>query len=487
LLHELVGRLPADLVHGDPELVLLGAADGIVGGDTDAAAARLLAASQHAELLSEERRGRFALLLAIVNTALAWRAGDLDRVLVAGEEALALQSRVGADGGDDARAFTLLTVGAAALWAGHLDSAELQLREALAVALRAGLVSQQLACLGQLALVHAMRGELDEAFRWGTNAVEVADEPSWSSSMQAAGYLALAWVSYHRDDLGQASRYADQAAASSAVGWQPMTVGLAILRARLQRARGDVTGSLTTVAAAHRELTGWRPPLHQWRWLVLTEADLRSAAGQPQSTSAIRDSLEESGPLSGGEAVVLARLHLAERDPAAAAATLAPCLDGTAPGGFLTVPAEAWLLDAIASDALADHDRAAISLGRALRLTQQGGLRRSFLDAGAPARSLVARYRQRIPISWSYLDELLQASAEAAQVTVAVPRLIEHLTEREHTVLRYLPSLMTYEEIAADLYVSLNTVKTHAYGIFRKLGVTGRRQAVRSARELHLL
>ena len=488
-LHELVGRLPADLVHGDPELVLLGAADGIVGGDTDAAAAQLLAASQRAELLSEERRGRFDLLLGIVTTALAWRAGDLDRVLVAGEEALALQSRVGTGGGDDeVRAITLLTVGAAALWAGHLDTAELQLREGLAVALRAGLASQQLACLGQLALVHAMRGELDEAFRWGTNAVEVAAEPSWSSSMQAAGgYLALAWVSYYRDDLGQASRHADQAAAASGTGWQPMTLGLAILRARLQRARGDMTSSLDTVAAAHRELTGWRPPLRQWRWLVLTEADLRSAAGQPQSASTIRKRLEESGPLSGGEAVVLARLHLAERDPAAAAATLASCLDGTAPGGFLTVPAEAWLLDAIASDALADHDRAAMSLERALRLAEHGGLRRSFLDAGAPARSLLARYRQRLSISWSYLDELLQASAEGVQVTVSAPRLIEHLTEREHAVLQYLPSLMTYEEIAADLYVSLNTIKTHAYGIFRKLGVTGRRQAVRSARELHLL
>ena len=120
-------------------------------------------------------------------------------------------------------------------------------------------------------------------------------------------------------------------------------------------------------------------------------------------------------------------------------------------------------------------------------IAEHGGLRRSFLDAGAPARSLLARYRQRVPTSWSYLDELLQASAEAARVTVAAPKLIEHLTEREHTVLRYLPSLMTYEEIASDLYVSLNTVKTHAYGIFRKLGVTGRREAVRSARELHLL
>jgi LuxR family maltose regulon positive regulatory protein len=81
----------------------------------------------------------------------------------------------------------------------------------------------------------------------------------------------------------------------------------------------------------------------------------------------------------------------------------------------------------------------------------------------------------------------VQASAESARVSVNAPKLIEHLTQREQTVLRYLPSLMTYEEIATDLVVSLNTVKTHAHGIFRKLGVTGRRQAVRSARELHLL
>jgi LuxR family maltose regulon positive regulatory protein len=488
-LHALVGRLPADLVQPDPELVLLGAADRIVRGDPDAAAAHLLTASQRAELLGEQRRRRFALLLAIVNTALAWQAGDLDRVLMAGEEALALQSQVGTDGeDDDARAITLSTVGAAALWTGHLDRAELHLRAGLAVALGAGLTSQQFACLSQLALVYAMRGELHEALRRGTNAAETAAGQSWSSSTPAAaGDLALAWVSYYQDDLGEASRYADRAVAASGVGWQPMTLVVAILRARLQRARGDTAGSLSTVVAVRRDLAGWRAPLSLWRWLLLTEAELRSAAGHPQSASAIRKSLDESGPLSGGEAVVLARLHLAEGDPVGAAATVAPCLDGGAADGFLLVPAEAWLLDALASDALADHDRAAMSLERALSLAEHGGLRRSFLDAGAPARSLLARYRQRVPTCWSYLDELLQASAEGARVTVPAPSLLEHLTEREHTVLRYLPSLMTYEEIAGDLYVSLNTVKTHAYGIFRKLGVTGRRQAVRSARELHLL
>jgi LuxR family maltose regulon positive regulatory protein len=487
-LHELVGRLPADLVQADPELVLLGAADRLVRGDPDVAAAHMLVASQRAETLPEERGGRFALLLAIVRAALACQMGDLDQVLAAGEEALAWQSRAGGDGDDDARALTLSLVGGAALWAGHLDSAELHLREGVAVAVRAGLAPEQLVCLEQLALLLAMQGELHEAVRWATSAAAIAEEQGGSPSLPTAtGHLALAWIAYYRDDVGEAGRWLDQAAAAAGVGWRPLSIVVAILRARMQRARGDVVGALDTVAAARRDLGGWTPPRYLWRWLILTEAELRSAAGQSQSASAIRRSLEESGPLSGGETVAVARLHLAESDPAAAAAVLGPCLEGTAPGGFLMVPAEAWLLDALASDALADRDRAAASLERALSLAEHGGCRRSFLDAGAPARSLLARYRQRVPISWSYLDGLLQASAEAAQVAVPAPRLVEHLTEREHTVLRYLPSLMTYEEIAADLYVSLNTVKTHAYGIFRKLGVTGRRQAVRSARELHLL
>ena len=488
-LHALAGRLPSELVQADPELGLLDAADRIVLDDPEAAAAHLRAASQRAELLSEARRGRFARLLAIVTTLQALQAGDLDRAVAAGEEALALHRQAGTDGGDDdARAIMLSTVGGAALWAGHLDTAELHLLEGQAVATQAGLAPQQLACQSQLALVHAMRAEVDEAARWATNAVELAAEQDRSSSIHAAAaHLALAWVFYYRDDLSQASRHADEAAAASGVGWQLMTLGVAILRARLQRARGDLGGALELAAAARRDLAGWNPPACLWRWLLLTEADLRGSAGQPQSASAIRRSLGDSGPLPGGEAVVLGRLHLAEGDPAGAAAAVASCLDGTAPTGFMLVPAEVWLLDALAGDALGDHDRAAASLERALGLAEHGGLRRSFLDAGAPARSLLARYRQRVPTSWSYLDELLLASAEAAQVAVPAPRLIERLTEREHTVLRYLPSLMTYEEIAADLYVSLNTVKTHAYGIFRKLGVTGRRQAVRSARELHLL
>ncbi|MEV0209480.1 LuxR C-terminal-related transcriptional regulator [Streptomyces sp. NPDC050788] len=64
---------------------------------------------------------------------------------------------------------------------------------------------------------------------------------------------------------------------------------------------------------------------------------------------------------------------------------------------------------------------------------------------------------------------------------------VEQLSAREYDVLRRLAQMMTTEEIAADLYLSVNTVKTHLKGVYRKLAVTRRSAAVRRARELELL
>jgi LuxR family maltose regulon positive regulatory protein len=481
-------RLPAELVRPDPELALLAASDRIMSADHETASAHLRLAQQREGLLDQDRRGRFVVLLAALRSAVAWPVADVDELLAAGHEALAALAPAGAwRGDDDGRAVTLSNLGAAELWAGDLDAAEVHLREGQAVALRAGLGSLQLSCLSQLAVLHAMRGALGQALRLGTSAVELAAQHGWSSSAQAAGsYLALAWVHYQRDDLVEASRDLDQAAALSEVDLQPVKLAAAILQARLQRAWGDMAGALATLGSARRNLTGWRPPAHLWRWLILTEAELHSAGGPTRPARELLETLDQSIPLHAGEAAVLARMQLAEDDPTGAAATLASCLDGAVPSDQVA-PVEAWLVDALASDSLADRDRAASSLERALTLAEREGFRRSFLDAGAPARSLLARYRHRVPSCWSYLDELLQASVESEWTATSPPALIGQLTERERTVLRYLPSLMTYEEIASDLYVSVNTVKSHAYGIFRKLGVSGRRQAVRSARELRLL
>ena len=64
---------------------------------------------------------------------------------------------------------------------------------------------------------------------------------------------------------------------------------------------------------------------------------------------------------------------------------------------------------------------------------------------------------------------------------------MEQLTEREVAVLRYLPTSLSQRDIAAEMYVSLNTVKTHCSAIYRKLGVGDRASAVQAARDHHLL
>ncbi len=65
--------------------------------------------------------------------------------------------------------------------------------------------------------------------------------------------------------------------------------------------------------------------------------------------------------------------------------------------------------------------------------------------------------------------------------------LVEAVTEREGVVLRYLPTLLTTDDIAAELCVSRNTVKSQIRSIYRKLGVARRRDAVHRARMLDLL
>lgn len=72
----------------------------------------------------------------------------------------------------------------------------------------------------------------------------------------------------------------------------------------------------------------------------------------------------------------------------------------------------------------------------------------------------------------------------SAPQTLASPQL---LTERERAVLQYLPTMLKASEIAEDLFVSVNTVKTHQRSIYRKLGVSTRRAAVERARATRLL
>ncbi|HKQ00393.1 MAG TPA: LuxR C-terminal-related transcriptional regulator, partial [Actinomycetes bacterium] len=224
------------------------------------------------------------------------------------------------------------------------------------------------------------------------------------------------------------------------------------------------------------------------RWLAATEAELRLAAGDVDPAKARPGSVDSGKPLAAPEAVALAYQLLAEDDPAGTVSTLSPFLSSTVPGADLDTRIRVWLLHALASHGLDNADQAAASLQSALDLAEPEEHRRIFLDGGAPSRALVARYREWIDGSWPLLDELALAALDPTPAPLsATPVLIEALSQRERAVLRYLPTMLTFVEIGSELYISVNTTKSHVRSIYRKLGVVGRRDAVRRARQLQLL
>jgi LuxR family transcriptional regulator, maltose regulon positive regulatory protein len=484
----LLDRLPADLLRTDPELALLHAAERIASHDEDQVDAWLRLAMEQEQRLSEDRRRWCDLVVAVCRLVRARRSNDPDEVLVIGRQALARHEHVGGgttgDVQAEAIAVMLAQLGAAELVTGDLDAAEAHLSQAHTQAVLAGLDAQQLDCLSQLAVLHALRGRLTDAARIGRAAVELAEQHDWATAGSATGgHLALAWVHHRRDDLTTAGRCLERAAgASQAAPERPFAAIIAIVEACLRVADGDPASALEALHAVRQ------PPRLLGRLLAVTEAELWIGVGDLASARDVLGTLDGDHQPSAVRAIALARLALAERDAAGAVATLTPLLHGAIPaidGGTL---ADAWLLDALASQALDDPDRAAASLGHAVELAEPEETRRVFLDGGPAVRSLLARHRHRIASSWPFLDELLQDPVGPVRVAVAVlPVMIEPLSERERAVLRYLPSMLSYGEIASELYVSPNTIKSHTRNIFRKLGAGGRRDAVGRARQLKLL
>ena len=86
----------------------------------------------------------------------------------------------------------------------------------------------------------------------------------------------------------------------------------------------------------------------------------------------------------------------------------------------------------------------------------------------------------------NYVRQLLAASGKSVASTSVNQRLSDPLSERELDVLRLLGTDLTGPEIARELMVSLNTVRTHIKNIYTKLGVNNRQALVRRADELNL-
>jgi LuxR family maltose regulon positive regulatory protein len=130
-------------------------------------------------------------------------------------------------------------------------------------------------------------------------------------------------------------------------------------------------------------------------------------------------------------------------------------------------------------------------LSRALDLAAPELLRWPFLDAPLQARRLLRTHPDlREHAAWLSLtsspDRRRGPVARTAQPEEPAP-LVQDLSEREREVLVHLSEMLSTTEIAATMFISVNTVRTHIRSILRKLAATRRNQAVRRARELGII
>jgi len=189
-----------------------------------------------------------------------------------------------------------------------------------------------------------------------------------------------------------------------------------------------------------------------------------------------------------GEAqVALASAHLAGADPQAAVKTLAPVVDGTTRVLRDLSAIEALLLNAIAHDRLGEKQAAESDVERALGLAEPEAIIFPFVLVPVP-ELLEGHPRYRTAHGGFLTDILNLLGGSSLPPRSREPlELREDLSESELRVLRFLPSNLSAPEIAAQLYLSTSTVKTHMRHIYTKLGVHRRTEAVEHARQLGLL
>jgi LuxR family transcriptional regulator, maltose regulon positive regulatory protein len=373
-------------------------------------------------------------------------------------------------------------LGMAALLSADLAAADRHLRAAVSVEFASPPLSQ-LNAAAYLALLRSERGELDAAEVAALDVIRRAAEAGLEHTPQVVGaYLAMARVALDRADHDEVDDWLGRVAAVEAVSAEPhVRVEVALVLAARREAAGNRERALSGLRATVPAFDlGCLPPAVQGRWL-LTEATLLARLGDRVQARALVDQLgpEDTGPVLLACAALL--LELGDR-PAAAAARAR-----VEPPDHPRARVHLGVLDTALALAAGDDDTALNRLEDALAAAAPWSLRHPFLTHGAGLRPLLERRVERGTVVPAFAVDLLQRIAAAPGAPAAARRaLIDPLTDRERTILRYLGSTLSNADIAAELYVSVNTVKTHQRSLYRKLGVDNRREAVVRARALNL-
>ena len=418
-----------------------------------------------------------------------------------------LATSAAADDDDLTRAGAAAVAGLARWSGGDLEEAHRSYTASVNGLRRAGHISDVLGCSITLADIRITQGRLTEALETYQDALRLAeDDPLPVTRGTSDMHVGISEVACERNDLTTAAHHLQLSRVlGDAAGLPQNPYRRRAAEARLQAAQGDLPRALELLDEAEQVYFGdfapnVRPIAARRARVHLALGDLGAALSWAKTHHLAADDeltyMREFEHTT--QAMVLLAQHRAGHSPAAvhvARRLLERLLAAADSGGRTGYVLEILVQLAMASQAEGDLSRATDLLGRALATGEREGHIRVFLDAG-PTLMAMLHSVEPDSLGGSHARAVLSAGAQepprphepiiGASTTSPEP-LVDALSERELDVLRLLESHLGGPDIARELSISVNTVRTHTRHIYAKLGVTTRREAVREAARLGLL
>jgi LuxR family maltose regulon positive regulatory protein len=375
---------------------------------------------------------------------------------------------------------TSLEAGMIDLHLGQLDAARHHLEHANGLAAEHLTRAEHIEGLGGLALVEYVQSGLEAATRHSAEALALAEGTALRpTGFAAPALLAQSLVATDRHDLdGAAEIESEMLDAASHTEWEPFSYTVAGYRRLAAR---QLAEGLDFLQRARHGYRSWSPPGIGLSVAELMHASLLMHLDQGEEAWAILRDLPAYEHHLLCPARVIAQLRLQHGDLKGAAEALDGCEQIAADHSQRTLVDVRMLRAAIelerGNESLSDvsFDRALVAMARSgsrapLRLIPPGTL--AALTQRAATRG--------------HSGEAARILSRIAEATEGHTRAIEPLSHRELLVLAEVEKNATVSEIAAALYISPNTVKTHLRRLYRKLGVTTRTDAIRKAKSLGL-
>ena len=483
-LHALLGMFPPDTQLNDCNIATAFAVDNIVHGLLEDSAAHLDTARRLAGSVPAERRRRIEAYLALIGLELARRHSDLPKAQEAmrGLEAAPLRQEYWV--------LALMNLGIVELWAGQYDAARQHLEDALNRTRRISQPFVEVGCLAHLAIAALLTGQpLPLALELSERALAIAEEHGWTSESMTTGAFAMAGTALARmGRFAEAERHLDRAEELLRAAADPGTESRASPRPRhapfrpgpLRRGTCGVRASAGPGTDARK-----RARVHH-RGAV----SALSRYGYGWATQTRRSSrLPTWGPRS-----------------APAPGRVSPSRPWSSKGTIPNRPSRRWLPFSTALRArwssAGPASRHCCSTPR-LEAASATGAQRSSRSRKLsswpspnglilpfmlwPSRELLERHPRHHTAHATLISTVLDTLAGRAPQRGPAAPLRDELSEAELRVARYLPSNLSAPEIAGELFVSANTVRTHMRHIYAKLDAHSRSEAVARARELGLL